>query len=344
MSPPPAVCYRLARYRSHRRAGRQARAALAAAGMRLVERPQEADVVVLHDEPWTYPGHWRAFPELAHRPVVGYAVWEPDRVPAAMARWLAMPDEIWTASRFCRDILAVAGTPVRVVPHVVDPPPAGTATVAALAARLGLSPPRFVFYLIGRLEERKNVAAAVAAFAAAFPAGGPALVVKTPTPLPAELAAVPGVVAWPGAAGDDEIAALHGLGHCCVSAHRAEGWGLCLSDAMAAGNLVVATGYGGNTDFMTAENALPVAWRHVAIDDPQTRERFGFAPADTPGWAAVEHDALVAALRRAHDEWPALAPLRAAARQVATRFSPAAVGTAMAGHVARLAARARRAA
>ncbi|WP_156917562.1 glycosyltransferase [Salinarimonas rosea] len=327
---PISVCYRVGRYRSHRRAGAEARAALAAAGVRLVAQPEEADVVVLHDEPWSYPTWLRALPGIAGRPVVGYAVWEPDRVPAQMLRWLGMVDEIWTASRFCRDILAPAGRPVRIVPHVVAPPEADAKDAAALAQRLGLAPGRFVFYLVARLEPRKNVEAAIAAFADAFPDGDPALVVKTPTPLPPALAAVRGVVSWHGPARDAEIAALHRLGDCCVSAHRAEGWGLCLSDAMAAGNLVVATGYGGNMDYMDDSCALPVPFACVPIADAHTRERFGFAPHEPEAaWAEIDARALAAALRRAHDDWPTLAVLRARGRESVARFTAGAIGAAM---------------
>ncbi|WP_372424425.1 glycosyltransferase [Salinarimonas chemoclinalis] len=341
---PVSVCYRVGRYRSHRRAGAEARAALAAAGVRLVAEPEAADVVVLHDEPWSYPTWARALPGIAGRPVVGYAVWEPDRLPEQMLRWLGMVDEIWTASRFCRDVLATAGRPVRVVPHVVAPPEATEREAAALSRRLGLAPGRFVFYLVGRLEPRKNVEAAIAAFAAAFPDGAPAFVVKTPTPLPPALAALPGIVPWHGPASDAEIAALHRLGDCCVSAHRAEGWGLCLSDAMAAGNVVVATGYGGNMDYMDAGCALPVPFARVPISDPQTRERFGFATREPPAsWAEVDVGTLAATLRdvrRRHGDAPGpLEALRARGRASVARFTPEAIGAAMRLHLEDLLAR-----
>ena len=53
---------------------------------------------------------------------------------------------------------------------------------------------------------------------------------------------------------------------CFVSLHRAEGFGLVNAEAMARGKVVVATGWSGNTDFMTAMNSLPVDYRMGVIE------------------------------------------------------------------------------
>ena len=45
---------------------------------------------------------------------------------------------------------------------------------------------------------------------------------------------------------------------CYVSLHRSEGFGLTMAEAMYVGKPVIATGYSGNLDFMTAENGLLV--------------------------------------------------------------------------------------
>lgn len=334
------VCFILATYQSHRRAGLDYRRALAAAGIDLVEEPAAADTVIIHDEPQVLLGLYRVYPVLRRRRVIAYTVWEPSRLNDDRRRWLGLVDEIWTASTFCRDIHRDLGKPVTVIPHVVSPAVADDAADALMRARLGLRDGEFLFYTIGRLEERKNLEAGLRAFHAAFPDGEARYFVKTPTPLPPDLAGLPGVINLAARFDDDEIAALHRVGDCYVSAHCAEGWGLPLSDAMAHGRLVVATGYGGNMDFMDAGNALPVRYRLEPIRRPDTRIRFGFDPDATDVcWAYVDEDHLAAQMRAARHEWPALAPLRAAARQAVARYDEETIGRRMADRLHTIAGR-----
>ena len=53
---------------------------------------------------------------------------------------------------------------------------------------------------------------------------------------------------------------------CYVSLHRSEGYGLTIAEAMCAGKPVIATNYGGNTDFMTINNSFPVSYTLVELD------------------------------------------------------------------------------
>ena len=57
-----------------------------------------------------------------------------------------------------------------------------------------------------------------------------------------------------------EMAALFRRADCYVSLHRAEGFGLTLAESMALGKPVIATGFSGNTDFMTPANSYLVDW------------------------------------------------------------------------------------
>jgi glycosyltransferase involved in cell wall biosynthesis len=54
---------------------------------------------------------------------------------------------------------------------------------------------------------------------------------------------------------------------CFVSLHRAEGFGRGAGEAMFLGRLALATGWSGNMDYMTAENALVVDHGLVPVPD-----------------------------------------------------------------------------
>lgn len=325
------ICYLLADYRGPRRAGQDYRRCLAAEGVRLVDHPADAVVVIIHDQPATYPSYYRAFPVLRERYTIAYAVWEPDIFAPDLFRWFGLVDEIWTASSYCARSLAKTSNPVTVVPHVVAPPRRDGPCEQRLLTRLGLSaPPPFLFYAITRLEERKNPAAAIRAYAAAGLADRSAFIVRTPTPLPDTLAAAPGIINPPGAFDDDDIAALHGIAQSYVSPHCAEGWGLCLSDAMAYGNVVVATGYSGNMDYMSAVNSFPVGYQLDTIRSAETRHLFGFMESSAaPKWAYVDEAELAERLSQVLSDWDSLAPLRAAASAEMRRFGAVEVGAIM---------------
>jgi len=54
---------------------------------------------------------------------------------------------------------------------------------------------------------------------------------------------------------------------CYVSLHRSEGFGNTLAEAMSLGKPVIATGYSGNMEFMTAQNSYPVDYTLAPIGD-----------------------------------------------------------------------------
>ena len=80
---------------------------------------------------------------------------------------------------------------------------------------------------------------------------------------------------------------LTALCDCYVSLHRAEAFGLAMAEAMWFGKPVIATGYSGNLDYMTARTARLVEHRLVAIGPAH-----GPLPADGR-WAEpdIEHAA-----------------------------------------------------
>jgi hypothetical protein len=198
--------------------------------------------------------------------------------------------------------------------------------------RLGLAAGEFLYLFVFDFHShmaRKNPLAAIDAFRAAFLPGDAArLVVKCvngdsdPHGLAAMHARAAG---WPISIHDGYWAAgeVRDLMAACdayVSLHRSEGTGLTITDAMALGKPVIATGWSGNMDFMSVANSYAVHYELVEIE-----ETVGPYPAGER-WAepSVEHAAeLMRRVFERRDE--AEARGRAAGREIAASYSEEAV-------------------
>src|SRR5581483_6457936 len=92
-----------------------------------------------------------------------------------------------------------------------------------------------------------------------------------------------------------------------VSLHRSEGFGLGMAEAMMLGKAVVATGYGGNTDFMPPGSAAVVGYDSRVITMADHRFGADFADWYRPGqmWAEPNVGQAAQWLRRLADS-PAL--------------------------------------
>ena len=67
---------------------------------------------------------------------------------------------------------------------------------------------------------------------------------------------------------------------CFVSPHRSEGFGLNLAAAMYYGKPVIATGYSGNMDFTTPENAFLIDYDLVAVQRETGAYKAGYVWAE----------------------------------------------------------------
>ncbi len=279
-----------------------------------------------------------AGPEFFHdRYTIALWWWELGEFPAEWRSAFDVVDEVWVASDLIRDAVSAASpAPVVKVPLPVELPPLQRFDRGAL----GL-PEGFLFLFVFDYHStaaRKNPVGVIEAFRQAFePGSGAALAIKTINAenLPHEhqrvlLAAAghPDIHFVDRYVSAGEKNAMLAACDCYVSLHRSEGFGLTPAEAMYLGRPVIATAYGGVTEFMTADNAYLVSHRPAVVG----RDAHPYPPDGQWADPDVEH---AARLMRHVFEHPEEAAERGrrAARDIRRTNSPAAAGAAMASRL-----------
>ncbi|HEY5262596.1 MAG TPA: glycosyltransferase family 4 protein [Solirubrobacteraceae bacterium] len=280
---------------------------------------------------------------FAGRHTIGMWWWEVSRTPVEWRSTFGLVDEIWVGSEHVAKALSVdSPVPVYTVTLPVRRP-----RVEPLAREALGVPEGFVFLFMfdyHSVFERKNPLATVEAFKRAFaPGAGASLVLKCINGADdlrnrARLLAAVGdhedIHVLDGYLSPAENDALIAACDCYVSLHRSEGFGLTPAEAMALGKPVIATGYSGNLDYMTAGNAHLVDYTLRDIGP-------GNAPYPPEGqWAEpdVEHAARL--MREVFDDQPAAHAMgERAAADIARTHSLEASGRSMKARLESLRAR-----
>lgn len=321
------IYYHLSHYISHCTAGQAYMDALRGQGVEFADTPAGADVLILHDDPLNLPDIIRTARDGGNQRLIAYSVWEADILPRAYADCLRGVDRVWTCTPFSARAFAGAGFAVDVVPHVVTPPRSSQAEIDGIKERIGFDERLFYFYTVAdSVNPRKNLKTLLSVFAAAFRADPDVRLVVKQYRHPWDLSSLDKVIAVDEELSPGAMAALHRVCHAFVSAHHAEAWGLSLSDAMAAGNPVIATGYSGNMHYMDETNSLPVNFTTTRVP----REMCELVPLFTGDmtWADPDPGHLAHCMRRAaKGRFDAGLPRRAA--EAMRAFAPQQVGPIM---------------
>ncbi|MFC7395973.1 glycosyltransferase family 4 protein [Chelatococcus sp. GCM10030263] len=263
---------------------------------------------------------------LTDKYVIGYCVWELERIPADWMASLALLDEIWVPSHFTRRAFQTAGVkvPLRVVPYILDAPQA----VHSDRKHFGLDEDSFIVATVANLRSgfaRKNPLGAISAFQQAFSRHeGVVLAIKVgvadmDTPGFAKLKRIaaqdPRIRLICRDLSDHEMWSFLASADVVLSLHRAEGFGLTLAQAMLVGRPVVATAWSGNLDFMPQHAACLVPSRLAPVEDPdRVYEGKGLT------WATPDIAAAADLLRRLHADPNLRFLIGEAGRQSARRF------------------------
>lgn len=277
--------------------------------------PAEALVAFLALDPESWADRYR----------IGFWAWETPKAPKS---WVFAADyfhEIWVPSHFVHDAVArtfaTAGRDdliprLRVMPHPVPlPAPHGHAEINAIRQTFGLQPDLcevLSLFDVKSSNVRKNPWGSIDAWTRAFPvpAETARLTLKvsdlnmdraTEQRLNATLSERSDIQLISEALSDADMGTFIASFDAVLSLHRAEGFGLPLAEAMAAGVPVIATAWSGNLDFMTEDNAYLVPATMIRIDDregPYT----GLETDPDQVWAEPDLDAAARAIRKLIDD------------------------------------------
>lgn len=240
---------------------------------------------------------------------IGYWFCEMQKIPDEWARQLEFFDEIWTASSFCQSTIArSADIPVIKIPLMIDPQPK---SLRIQSRQAGLCNDPFTFLTIFNTysdAERKNALFTLRAFIEAH-GNNPAvrIIVKVSNLehdkiLSEKLVSIrksfSNIEVIEGYVEDSVVHELYGRADAYVSLHRAEGFGLTISDAMARGIPVITTGYSGNMEFCDAYDTRLVGYQLRTVGHERLRYR------STDVWAEPDMNDTISAFRELVSEHP----------------------------------------
>lgn len=217
--------------------------------------------------------------------------WELDNIPAKYIDYLKKFDTIWAPSTFISEILNKYGfNDLELIKHPVQLP--------LVPQYLNISGTlKILFYFdFDSYPARKNPEAAVYAFKQAFPnREDVALTIKTRGGrdqgrrhwLAQQTSGDPRIAVVDRLLSPTEMDELMESHHVFLSLHRSEGLGLGCAEALAAGKAVIATDYGGSTDFINVRTGFPVEWSPVKVGSED------YVLSENSSWAdpSVDHAA-----------------------------------------------------
>lgn len=268
--------------------------------------------------------------------VIGQWFWELEEFPTGFGTAFDVVDEVWAATTFIADAIrqrAPETVSVQVMPLPLLAPPVDSSFERS---HLNLDD-RFMFLFnfdFLSVANRKNPRGLVEAYISAFDEGeGAQLVIKSTNGDQYRNSLEE--LRWMARKRRDitiidtylqrgEVGALTASADCYISLHRSEGLGLTMSEAMALGVPVIATGYSGNMDFMSDDVAVLVPWEYCDVGP----EAWPYP--ESSRWADPQLDAASNAMREMFLDEQKRERIGEAGRQfLVENFSPEACGTRM---------------
>jgi glycosyltransferase involved in cell wall biosynthesis len=230
----------------------------------------EPDVHIIHLTPENY-----SRVRVPAKKTIGYTVWETDKLPDSWVTICNQLDEIWVPCDWNVEVCKASGitVPVKKIPHCINTQEFENVNVQSEITEQYPND-TFKFYSIFQWSARKNPEALLKAYLTEFNESEKvSLVLKTyyinnsqqdknqivdaikRIKQDLQLNSYPSIYLLHGSMSRDQILTIHNDCDCFVLPHRAEGWGVPHFEALAMANPVIATGYGGNLEFMQLANS-----------------------------------------------------------------------------------------
>jgi len=263
---------------------------------------------------------------------IAYWAWEAREFREDWARYARPFNEIWCPSRFVTEAIQMrVPVPVLTMPHVVEfPPPVQRNN----REKFGLPERLFLFLFVfdmNSLAARKNPEAVVEAFRRVVTKNGATgLVLKTHNGeqnsvemgrLREKIAGLSNVFLMDRTLDRQEVYELMACCDAFVSLHHAEGFGLCLAEAMYLGKPAVSTDWSGTAEYVTPQNGFPVRYRLERLS-----QNIGVFARGSE-WAEPDIEHAASCMEELAADPQLCAALGAqAARDIRERFSSAAIG------------------
>lgn len=228
---------------------------------------------------------------------IGYWAWELERFPSNYLKSGRYLNDLWVPSSFiANSIERSCDFSPKIVPHPVMNHPKGYYNVDK---KFNVDKNKFIVtsaFDLNSYSSRKNPVASVKAFQLASKhnkefASNASLILKLSGSLnkkniiseinnikeenKLDIKIIDSLLT------ESQMSGLRNLTDVFISLHRSEGFGLNLVENMSAGNLVIATNYSGNIDFMNNSNSLLVDYKLIPLrknDYPEYHGQFWADP------------------------------------------------------------------
>ena len=264
------------------------------------------------------PDHYKIIPGVDKH--VCLTTFETDSIPDYWLPNMKLMDEVWTFTNFNKETFSNAkiNRPIKVINHGVD-----TKTyrpnIEPISELKEITENKYVFGSIFDWHGRKNPELLIESYLRAFDgkdADKVVLLLKTfyshkkdgNAYIENEIKKIrdkvynelknkaqPKIVLLSNILKQDDLPKFYNSIDCYVSSSKGEGWGLPLSEAMACELPVIATGWGGNMEFMTNDNSFLLPYELVNVDENDSKHHPYFK---SQKWADIKMDDLIALFQK----------------------------------------------